>query len=608
MSLLVAELGPDIGNTNLQHLADAARGEGKWDRTSSYEGPSFRALCLERWQTPEDSKPHSAVWVRDHQVVVFDGRIDDRARLIRDLHAPPDATSAELAGRAFERWGHAAAKQLIGEFAFLIFDRDQLTLVRDRLGIRPLYALQLGSRWRIASAEPCLFADGALKESPSPRMLARAIAGVAVTSSETLREHVRVVPAASITMLPSWTESRYYEPDPGGVLDLPEREHIDRIRGALDLAIADRIRGPYPIAAQQSGGLDSSTTVALASLQLVQAARPAPVLLHMRASGLPCDERSYARAMAAQYGATLLEAEGARPFRPSSVTHYVELGGPWCEPYAELYRGARDARVVLTGEGSDELQLRHGSEVDDAVLRRSWIEAARFAGVVEDPTSLQGWKVLGRALLRERLSPQRLRGRAVARASKRLPSYLTSRARDDAMEAQIQWLDRLDAPKHESPLRRAVCAELTSTPGMTLILHELQQFASAMGVELSHPFLDARVVDAFAALPAHLRLAADIVKPTHRKMMEGLLPPGILWRYPPTDYTSLHESAHRLAGAEWRHLLLSPRLADVGVVDGAKFAQAGREMLDALDRRECGVLTLDLAYAFAAEAWLNRHF
>lgn len=605
MTAFAIEAGPDpIDAGAVRGRLERLRGQGGWDTDEVHSEPGLVIAARARWLVPED-EGRDAVAVDETRglVAVWDGRLDNRDDVLAALRAAAGSSPAEVAIAAFAKWGDEAPRHMLGDFAFAVFSRAErrLYVTRDILGIRPLYYGVARGNVRVASSERAICGDDALPCRPNARVLSAALAGAAVLDEETLYEGVRPVHAASTLVVRNGSTSltRYPTFDLDHVDETISRaDHVARARLALEHAVASRIRGHRPVASQASGGLDSSSVIAIAAHQLREAGQAPPLLLHMRAEGMTCDESRFARSLAARVGAPLIEADARDvSFGPQTVEGEVDLGGPWCGPYRELYREASKsgARVVLTGEGSDEIQLRHGLEIDDALRRSSWLEAARFAGLVEQPLSRTGWKKIGVAMRRS-IAPRRVERRVRAAREAQLPTFLTPAARRAALEG-LERLERRD--ENRPPLREALGRELRSTVGMTLILQEVQQFASFHGLELAHPFLDRRVVEVFLAMPAKVRASFDTYKPVLRSAMAQDLPPAVLWRFPPTDYTELHERAWRTKREEWIALARSSRLADLGLVSGDAFLRSVGEAFD-------GELTADVTNALELEGWLAR--
>jgi len=619
MSIFVVEVGPSAENVDVDRMLAATSGAGPWDTRELHREAGLAIGARARWTVPEDENTNAIVVDSERGfVLVWDGRLDDRGPLCdtlgdvsvtaRQRRDPMAASNAELALAAFVKWGKAAPVHLLGDFAFVLFDirRRALFACRDRFGLRPLYFLRRPSGGvRVASDERALFALGDVPMRPNLPLVARAIAGIPVLRSQTLHEGVNVLPGgAALALVGSHQEvTNYYRPNPGYDESISDADHGDRIRAALEAAVAARIRGRWPVASQASGGLDSSTVAAFAARQLTAQGRPPPLLLHVKCSGLPCDESRFAASLARGTASPLVEVEGSGVNIWDHTPPEIDLGGAWCGPFGELYRQAagHGVRVILTGQGSDELQSRYGSETEDALLRSCWLEAAGFAGLVADPFDRSAWSRLGRAALAAR-APRFVRDRRARRRwVRRIPSYATPRARRWALEGYQELDDFQRSFEHASPLRRAACAELSSTVGVTLILHEHERFASYLGVELSHPFFDQRVVEAFLALPARLRTTFELLKPTQRRVVERDLPRELVWRSPHTVYDEFHRLAWQRGVAHSLELARRSRLAQLGLVEAGLFEAAVRRTFDHPEGPDS-----DVTNALQLEAWLER--
>ena len=100
--------------------------------------------CHQRRVTPESSFENQPLVDEFDNVLLFDGRLDDRSHLLAALKPPAreeEVSDAELVLRAFRRWGEKCPTRLLGEFAAVAFNsRDRkLLLARDPIGCRPLY-------------------------------------------------------------------------------------------------------------------------------------------------------------------------------------------------------------------------------------------------------------------------------------------------------------------------------------------------------------------------------------------------------------------------------------------------------------------------------------
>ncbi|MFO0555105.1 MAG: asparagine synthase-related protein [Polyangiaceae bacterium] len=585
MSLLYAEA---FGSTSEPPIL-ATLG-ARADRVDRHQSPSFACVVFARWIAPEQLD-RSAIAEGARWIVAVDGRLDERDALAHRVDLSADgSTDAALVAALLDRRGLSALEALTGDFALIAFEpaRRTVVLMRDPLGVRPLFYARGGSL-RVSSDERALRRSGL--GGVDPGAIAAALAGALVTRERTLFRDVRSVPAGSILVFDGPDAvplaRTYFEPDPHAAdAHRPDREHLERVRNALEHAVEFRTQSPHPIAAQASGGLDSSSVVVLASAALAKRGRSLDALLHMRATGLDCDELRYATALRESLPSIdgvspeLLVADGAEVvFDPVAAARAdLDFPGPWCVAYRELYERAvaRGVRVVLTGEGSDELATHLGFEVDDALQRHAWLEAARFANLYDSPFDRASWVALARAFVRA-LSPAAVGvRRAHQRLARSLPRFMSAQGRDDATAAQLEiehFSERFD---HPSPLRRAACLALAFSPSMSWIMTSHQRFAADAGVEQAHPFLDVRVARAFLALPTHLRWSPEMIKPALRQVIGPALRPGLRWRSPPAEYSAFHARAFHRTAASWEPLASNSRLAELGVVDPTEFTRMVR--------------------------------
>ncbi len=556
------------------------------------------------WTEPEDEGASGLAEDRAAGLVLaWDGRIDARAELCRELGLPPATGSAEVALHAFRRWGRHAPEHMLGDFAMVVVDHERryIFAARDAFGLRSLVHARFRGGRVIASDERLLFALG-VGRAPDVEAVGRLIAGVYVPVEDTLYRDVRSVPSGGTLELtgPAQASRRYFEPNVEPQ-PLDDREHLERVRGALTVAVADRSRGRWPFSSDASGGVDSSTVVALLAARLRAAGREPPILLHMRCIGLACDEGRFAQALAKHVEAPLVEADGAQArFGPEGIPE-LDMPDSWCEPTHRLFVEAkrRGVRVSFSGQGSDELQFRY-MLAEDALGAGAWLDTLRFAGLFERPLSRSSWTGIVRAAARV-LSPRSwLQRRNLARLADQLPSWLAPRGRDVAVAGQRAMARVADSHPSRSALRRASYAELLLSPQTTVLAQAESGFARAHGIELAEPYCDQRVVAAFAALPTRLRAAFEIPKPMLREIARDLLPPALAWKYPGVDYAPFLHGSWQRASREWLEHARVPRLAALGLVKPEKFRLAAEKGFEA------GALTWDLYPVLRAEAWLAR--
>jgi asparagine synthase (glutamine-hydrolysing) len=549
-------------------------------------------------------RPRIATDPSSRWTIAFDGRLDARSDLARACGLESTTDVATLVAAAFERWGARAPGQLEGDFALLAYDRRERRLhaARDRFGMRTLYWFASGSRIAFAPTPQALVRHAGAPRRPNLAVLAEAIVGDFTEHTATLLRDVHPVRAAHVTTFdrPDVREPRlevFWRPDPWNVdRRSSPRELADRLRDGLVASVRERTEEIAGVGVLASGGLDSSSVAGVAARPL---GRTDTVLVSYVTPGLGCDESHFIDRLAAHTGQRSALVRPREAPITLEETPWLELFHPSLHFFGQLAEASRQEglSVVMSGAGSDELQNRTTLEADEFLRRRAWRDAARYAGLYDEPLELGGYVRLLRSAYRV-LAPERLQRWRRARARRRVQGWLTSRAHDvlDAAEAER---DREAAPfAHPEPLRSLLCRDLTQGPGVMSDHPTLQRLYGARGLSLAAPFLDERLADFLLTMPTEAMTAPGMIKPTLREAMIDTLPRELCWRRNPTSYAELHERTQLGLREAWRALLADSRLAALGLVDPRALART----LDV----EGSFTRWDIPSALAAELWLRQ--
>lgn len=297
--------------------------------------------------------------------VVVNGEFYDFERIRADLesrgHVFRTRSDSEILIHLYEECGVHCLEHLRGEFAFLLWDEPhrRLFAARDRFGIKPLYYAAHQGVTYFASEVKALFAAGV----PAEWDRAALLDGPMAAPNSTLYAGVRQVPPAHYLL----THGGHADIHPYWDVDFPvsgqERaaeivEHVENLREVLQQAVRLRMRADVPVACYLSGGLDSCAILGIASKF---ASRP------LRAYTLAFDhadydERKTAEAQAKLSGADFFpidirSADLADHFGDAIYHAERPFINAHCVAKFLLSRAVRDdnTRVVLTGEGSDEV-------------------------------------------------------------------------------------------------------------------------------------------------------------------------------------------------------------------------------------------------------------
>ena len=299
--------------------------------------------------------------------LLFNGAIydafDHKAELERDGFRFRTATDTEVILALYERWGlERMLERLTGMFAIVIADTRQgvVHLLRDRVGVKPLYWTQRGRTVLFASEAKALLAHPAFRAEIDPDEVDELLAFRYVAGEATLLKGVRhVAPGHRVTITPDGVrETRYWSiPDHSDKLRLSREEAVDRLDHLLGRSVQSQLRSDVNVGCQLSGGVDSSLVTVLArsrhgsDLGAFSIVFNEPQFSEERwileaAATARVDSHRFVFDEAAFIGA--LDAASWHMDQPISHPNSLAL---WL-----LARRTRaHATVLLTGEGADEL-------------------------------------------------------------------------------------------------------------------------------------------------------------------------------------------------------------------------------------------------------------
>jgi asparagine synthase (glutamine-hydrolysing) len=484
-------------------------------------------------------------------VVVYNGEVYNylelRAELVAAGHRFRTRSDTEVLVHAYEQWGTGMLGRLNGQFAFAIYDRrtETVVLARDRFGVRPLFYAIAGGDLFFASEAKALFASGEVQAAPDLVGLDQVFTFWAARPPWTVFRGVYAIEPGCYAV---WHDGalrhgRYYE------LEYPEagEESSGAVAALGDLlgsSVALRLRSDVPVGGYLSGGLDSSITSALAARE-----SPFPLRTFSVAFADPqLDEREFQLLVAGQLNSHhFVQAIGpgdvAAVF-PDVVWHAESpLVRTAPAPMYLLARLARehDIKVVLTGEGSDELFLGYDLFKETAVrlfcLRQphSRVRPRLFDRLYPylDPRGRRGefWR---RSFL-EAGSPD-------DPLFSHLPRFqLTSRIKDfysSDLRAELAGGDPLEELRESlpsrfkawSPLNRAAYLEMITLLSPYLLSSQGDRMSLAHGVEARYPFLDHRVFEFAAGLPIRSKLRGLKEKAILRRWAQDVVPPAVQQR------------------------------------------------------------------------------
>ena len=482
--------------------------------------------------------------------ITFNGEVYNYRELRLELlelgHIFRTHSDTETLIHAYESWGDDLVHRLVGQFAFAIYDgrRDRLLLVRDRFGVRPLLYAEVRGSLLFASDARALFATGEVAAEPDLIGLDEVFTFWGVRAPRTPFKGVRQLAPGTLAV---WefgrlTVTPYYN------LDFREERNespdaIGQLDSLLRDSVALRMRADVPVGGYLSGGLDSSIIAALATSGSVQRFHTFSLTFDDPALDERVFQEIVADALRTPHATTRISGRDIAEVFPDVVLH---AGTPMLRtapaPMYQLARLVRERgmKVVLTGEGADELFLGYDIFKELSVrlfCRRqpdSPVRPRLFDRLYPYVDHARGGGLWQRALLEGGHPGDPLFSHLprFALASRIKPFYS---ADTKAALAKVDVVGELRGALPErfmdwSPLNRAAYLEMTTLLPSYLLGTQGDRMAMAHGVETRFPFLDHRLFEMAAALPTSSKLLGLREKEILRRWARGLVPLPVLNR------------------------------------------------------------------------------
>ena len=523
--------------------------------------------------------------------IVFNGEIYNHAGLRPGLeaqgHRYRTRSDTETIVHAYEQWGDACVERLRGMFAFAVWDapRRRLLLARDRLGIKPLYWTVVDGRLLFASEVKGILESGMVRAEANEAALPELLSTRYLSGTETLFKGIhRLLPGHTLAFEKGAVTIRQYWDVPAGghveeVSALSDREAVQRFRDLLEEAVRVRLMADVPLGMFLSGGLDSSAIAALMAGMIDRPLRTFSVAFEERAFSELEYARQVSRAIKAEAHEIVIDDHDFFGALPRLIWHEDEpIAHPSSVPLYFVSALAREhVKVVLTGEGSDELLAGYGKYPRALV---NWRAAAAY-GVL--PAPLRAWiadrlvpslpsrlaRYAARSFLAMPRTPEAMFFDNFAAVGVKQQHTLLSRSLASGATVEAAYGPSrayFDAPNGRSTvLDRLLYTDLKTY--LVELLMKQDQMSMAASIESRVPFLDHHLVEFVSALPPRMKLRGFTTKWILREAMGPILPREIITRRKmgfPVPFAAWTKGRWT---AVVRDVLLDPRSRQRGIVD-----------------------------------------
>jgi asparagine synthase (glutamine-hydrolysing) len=572
--------GPDDTGS---HIFDQGRG-----------GFGFRRLAIVDL-SPAGHQPMTGCDGRNIWLA-FNGEIynhnDLRPELESKGHQYRSRSDSETILHLYEQHGVGMVEHLDGDFGIAIWDEEarQLSLYRDRLGVKPLYYYIRDGRIIFGSEIKAIVEHPAVVRDIDQRAMSDYLTFLTTPAPQTLFKDVQKLPAGHRLIINASGEVRieqYWDAlPPQHPRDRTEQEHIDEILRLLRSSIKKRMMADVPFGVFLSGGVDSSANVALMD-ELMD--RPVDTFTVGFRDHEYLNELESARRLAKSYKTNhhevIIGDKEFEDFLPELIFHQDEpIADPVCVPLYYVSKLARDngTIVVQVGEGADEIFSGYEKYVTNLRLYENvWRYAERSPRILKKAASSVikgGLSAAGKkpaiAELARRLGENEpmFWGGAVVFDELVKPkvlstSFKTSMNGHGSIDTVRQYLDHIASERPSSDfLSRMTYLELKLRLP-ELLLMRVDKITMATSIEARVPFLDHELVEYAMGIPRKFKVHGTTGKHILKRALESILPHDLLYSKKRGFGAPIREWFRTETGREFADRLLTSPIHERGFFD-----------------------------------------
>jgi asparagine synthase (glutamine-hydrolysing) len=522
------------------------------------------------------------------RTITADAVLYNREELLDKLELDGDAADSEIILSAYDRWSEGCCAEIVGDFAFVIWDarRQQLLCARDHFGVRPLYYWQSDSLFVFASEVKALFALPEVPRRIDEVRMAEYLGGIPdIGGSRTFYADVQRLSHGSQMVVTASRAAtrRYWQLDPNREVRPKSDEACDeRFRELFSRSVTRRLRSAFPCGALLSGGLDSSSIVSVAQAALQARGEDSLRTYSALFDSVPAsDERRFIAAAVERTGCAprFIAADDIDPF--SDIREILaQQDEPFGNPILFLRTAlcsaasADGVRILLDGFVGDTV-VSHGlSYLTELARSLRWLSLARelssltpyFAGTYKRPLPRLIWHRAIRPLIP---LPRQLRRRV---RSPWDPLIKNSFAERLALRERLED-ERGTVTKPARTAREEHWRNHTMTGVYPYYLEVADRQMIRSRIRPSYPFLDPALAEFCLALPGDQKLRRGWSRFFFRRAMSDRLAHDVAWRQDKSNLNPMlihglatcdRESLRRMLGIV--RPLLEP-YANVDVID-----------------------------------------
>ncbi len=531
-------------------LEAMAEGNVYWnpdEKKLSHEGHVVLGHSM-LWNTPESKYEHLPLQ-EDAYILTMDARLDNREALMLELDLP-DVPLAQMGDSAFilaayKKWGETCPEQLLGDFAFAIWDKQKQSLfcARDHIGIKQFYYHLSDALFVFANDLKGLVAHPDIKQDIDDKAVANYMIYKQLNSkTRTFFSAIKKLEAghSMCVKADSISTTCYWRLEDAPKVTLPNIDaYVKALRALLEEAVYCRMRTAYPLTSHLSGGVDSSAIAVIVARKLKEKGEKLLAFnwIHEPDSNQEQEEIEWAysqriaKAEGIEHHYVALSAENIERFMQQRDVRYGESASFWYEYPIRKKVHSHGSRTLLSGWGGDEFASYSGKAYfSDLFLKLKWgklYKALNCHPKNKGLRKLKNWASIVYTKIVLRLVPKTLYCK--------MPG--NDCFNDDFSYVSTRFASTL---KKEQKKPRILTMQAKPTiKGHMLAywqyghLHcRVESWAAAArthALEYAYPLLDKRIVEFMYGVPPECFVVDGKYRYIFRKAVEDLLSKEILW-------------------------------------------------------------------------------
>ena len=481
------------------------------------------------WTTSESMhEKHPLVSKDDQQIFLIDGRIDDREMLIQNLELKGKSdeilTDAKLIMLAYQKWQQNCMEYLVGDFAFVVWDKraQKLFMTRDRIGVRQLYYCQTENAILFASEAKAILA--LIQNEKIDRVTLKQFLDTgAIERDASFFENIKRIPSSNYLVLAEDSSKiqRYWYPEKIKTNQkISMEEAAKQFKNIFIEVVKSHRRSHYPVSVQVSGGLDSSSIYAVSQ----QLEGQNTLGFTIAYAGTPADETDYISMLEKKFHSTIERYDiNNINFSKYNLKEHYRHCNDWPEVgnFLEFHYVNREiqkkgVRVILTGIGADEVLALSSENIIMTYLKHLKFTRAFKAFNCIEASNKNKIGYLFYHPLKYKL--------------KQMVKKLIGRDGNDGIDINLQ-------PKDEKPLKsqhnlylEAIGFDFLTADFSKWIDFNAMHYFTRDGVEVRSPFFDTRIIEFVASLPLEYFEYCGTFKSLLIQAMDGIVPAKLLHR------------------------------------------------------------------------------